>query len=164
MTGVQTCALPIWYAIETLTQSLQLTGFYGSWSAYSTPSSLPDPCDVASTTTIKAAMGLPIQGYQAGSLTAKPTVSTNCATYLSSANLAAGSDVLVVRFLDTTPVSIGGSTSSSAVYVQTNPADALVQVGGGTLGCTTDALGAADRKSTRLNSSHIPLSRMPSSA
>ena len=29
---------------------------------------------------------------------------------------------------------------------------------------TTTAVGSTDRKSTRLNSSHIPLSRMPSSA
>ena len=31
-------------------------------------------------------------------------------------------------------------------------------------GAISDAIGRIDRKSTRLNSSHIPLSRMPSSA
>ena len=46
----------------------------------------------------------------------------------------------------------------SAVTVATDLAVAVV------VGVIVSALAFADRKSTRLNSSHIPLSRMPSSA
>jgi type IV pilus assembly protein PilW len=62
---------------------------------------------------------------------------------IPSANLAEGSDVVVVRFLDSTPIAVAGTTVNTATYVQTNPVTALVQVGGGTVGCTTDAVGAA---------------------
>ena len=42
--------------------------------------------------------------------------------------------------------------------------DALQWTTARTIGVSGDATGTVDRKSTRLNSSHIPLSRMPSSA
>jgi type IV pilus assembly protein PilW len=132
------------YALDTLTQDLHLVGFYGAYSAYTTPASLPDPCTVTTTTNISAGMALPIQGYQAASLTAEPTLSTDCALLIPSANLAEGSDVLVVRFMESTPVSTAsGTTVATATYAQTNPVTALVQVGGATVTCTTDALGAA---------------------
>ena len=47
-----------------------------------------------------------------------------------------------------------GATSSDVVTVNSS----------GNVGIGTSSPGYKDRKSTRLNSSHIPLSRMPSSA
>ena len=52
-------------------------------------------------------------------------------------------------------VYIGWSTSGSITTYNSNQLADIYVVGGG---------GGGDRKSTRLNSSHIPLSRMPSSA
>ncbi len=133
------------YALDSLIQDLHLTGFYGAFAAYATPSALPDPCDTTESVML-AALGLPIQGYQAGSMTAKPTPPSSC-TLLTSANLAAGSDIVVVRFAEPTPI-LNGTTTSFATtsgerYLQANPATASIQNGGATATCSTDALGVA---------------------
>lgn len=130
------------FALDTITQDLRLAGFYGDYYGYSTPTSVPDPCDTA-TATLQSALGLPVHGYQAGSTTAKPTPPTACASLLTSANLAAGSDIVVIRYADTATVAIGATTAAADTYLQTNAVSAQVHAGGGTLSCTSDAAGVA---------------------
>lgn len=136
------------YALDTMVQDLHLAGFYGAYTAYSTPGSLPDPCDT-NATNMKTALGLPVQGYAAGSTTAKPTVSTACATYLTSANLQPGSDVLVVRYAETTTVPASTTTLSTESYLQANATSASIMAGGGTTSCTSDAQGGTTDVITR---------------
>ena len=133
------------FALDALIQDLHLTGFYGAFAAYTTPSALPDPCDTTQAVML-AALGMPIQGYQAGSMTAKPSPPSTC-TLLSAANLSAGSDIVVIRYAEPTPI-LNGTTTSFATtsgerYLQANPATAAIQNGGATADCTTDALGVA---------------------
>ena len=65
---------------------------------------------------------------------------------------------------------IASGTTTTTALVSTGNTDGTLQlqVNGTTPSVTLNTLGAvgvgSDRKSTRLNSSHIPLSRMPSSA
>ena len=58
-----------------------------------------------------------------------------------------------------------GNNSAELQFERTPPQDLVAEQGvlGGML-LSKDAIADVDRKSTRLNSSHIPLSRMPSSA
>jgi type IV pilus assembly protein PilW len=133
------------FALDALIQDLHLTGFYGAFAGYATPASLPDPCDTTESAML-AALGMPIQGYQAGSTTAKPSPPSSC-TLLSAANLAAGSDIVVIRYAEPTPLLNGTTTSvvttAGERYLQSNPATAIIQTGGATATCTTDALGVA---------------------
>lgn len=130
------------YAIDTVSQDVRLAGFLGAYRKYTAPTALPDTCDT-SNTTLQTAIGLPVQGYQASSLAAIPTLPSSCATWIPAANLQAGSDVLVVRRADTIAVVPGAATTAGDVYIQANPATAVVQTGGGTTSCTSDATGAA---------------------
>ena len=64
-------------------------------------------------------------------------------------------------------VTVTGASSLQAVTATTISATAVTATSITNSGPTTGAVRlpvASDRKSTRLNSSHIPLSRMPSSA
>ena len=128
------------YALDVLSQDLSVTGYLGPFRKYATPAALPDPCDVT-TAALQTAIGLPVQGYSAGSTTSKPTPPVTCAK-LVAANLAAGSDILVIRRADTSPVAIGAATPAGEVYLQSISAAAIVQAGGGTFDCANNVAGA----------------------
>jgi type IV pilus assembly protein PilW len=128
------------YALDTMIQDLHLAGFYGAYTAYNTPGSLTDPCDTTAATMLTG-LGLPVQGYTAGSTTAKPTVSTECDDFLTTANLQAGSDVIVVRYAETSTIAPGTATSATQRYLQANATSATLDVGGGTTTCTSDMKG-----------------------
>jgi type IV pilus assembly protein PilW len=130
------------YALDTLIQDLHLAGFYGAFSSYAIPAALPDPCDMTESVMLSS-LALGVQGYQAGSLSAKPTPPTACASLLTAANLAPGSDILVVRYAEPAPWTLDTATTAGDRYIQANPITAVIQNGGGTIDCGTDALGAA---------------------
>lgn len=135
------------FALDVLMEDLRHAGFYGAYYGYTTPTTLPDPCD-NSVSALQAALGLPVQGYQAAALASKPSPDSNCVTFsstsfLSAANLAAGSDILVVRYAEPAAEAIGATGVSGQRYLQANSASALVQTGTGTLTCTSDISGAA---------------------
>lgn len=130
------------YALDVISEDVRLTGYLGAYRKYTAPTALPDACETA-TATMLADIGLPVQGYQAASLAVAPSPAASCSTWLSSANLAAGSDILVVRRADTVTVAPGTATSAGDIYLQANPATAALQNGGGTTSCTSDAAGAA---------------------
>jgi type IV pilus assembly protein PilW len=129
------------YAMDVLIQDLQLAGFLGEYRAHVSATALPDPCvfDIGDLT---AAIHSPIQGYAAGSLTARPVLPASCATWLPAANLSPGSDVLIVRRADTQIVPIGTLTTAGTKFLQSSSHAFEVQEGGGTTSCTSKADGS----------------------
>ena len=95
-------------------------------------------------------------------------LSTKRLSQVVSINATAANDTVTIPLTSTL---ISDQTSSSSISLAVNIAGAWASLVSGTAtisrsGVTllTLASNAVDRKSTRLNSSHIPLSRMPSSA
>ena len=133
------------YAMDVLTQDLHHAGYYGRYSAYTVPASLPDPCITGDATALAAALGSPIQGYVAADQSSKPSLTgSTCGTYLTSANLHAGSDVLVIRRAETSVLAVGSNAVSGEVYIQTNPDTVSVQFGnGGAITTSSKADGGA---------------------
>ena len=133
------------YAIEFITQDVRHAGYYGELAAPpAVPGTAPDPCAAptagAVSDTVNSALAIPVQYISAASIPA------GCAALLTSANLIAGSDVVVVRRADTTVVNSAGAGTITAatVYLQTTGDTAEVQYGaGGAISNTQNAAGAA---------------------
>lgn len=118
------------YAMDTITQDLHHAGYYGQYFLNKVPAAAQDPCAISALADIQAAGGFPVQAYAAASATAGPDLSaTTCTTILSAANLSPGSDVLVVRRANTTPLAAGNTAVSNEVYVQSNPLEISFQLG-----------------------------------
>src|SRR3972149_6360508 len=63
------------YAIDLLYEDLRHSGYYGHFFDLGTPpSTLPNPCETGSAADLLAATAMPIQGYKAASLTARPDI------------------------------------------------------------------------------------------
>jgi type IV pilus assembly protein PilW len=141
------------YAIELLTQDFRHAGFYGQFAKLpAAPASAPDPCTVptdgAVSDTQNNALALAVQIFPAASFSAMPSPSTNCATLLTSANLIAGSDIVVVRRADTVP--LGTSVTGGTYYIQATPSSADIQLGvAGTITNTQNARGQASTLTRR---------------
>jgi type IV pilus assembly protein PilW len=144
------------YGMDALTQDLHHAGFYGSYSAYTDGTTIPDPCITGDETALTAALGDPVQGFIAASQTALPSLAgTTCATYLPNANLHPGSDILVIRRAETTPLRYPGDGLSpvvtaaspalaSEVYLQADPVTIDIQFGNGaSITSSTKASGGA---------------------
>jgi type IV pilus assembly protein PilW len=137
------------YAMDVLSQDLQVTGYFGSFRKLVAPTAAPDPCSLV-LTDLQTAFNLPVQAYNAPSLTTTPTLPASCNAYLPAANLAPGSDVVVLRRADTQFVAIGTATPAGQVYSQANPSTIDIHLGGGTTTCTSRADGAAAAVTRRL--------------
>jgi type IV pilus assembly protein PilW len=133
------------YAIEFLTQDVRHAGYYGELTTLpAVPGSAPDSCAAptagAVSDTSNSALALPVQRISAAS------IPTGCTSLLASANLASGSDIVVVRRADTTVVNSAGSgtITGSTVYLQTTGDTADVQYGvAGMISNAQNASGAA---------------------
>jgi type IV pilus assembly protein PilW len=130
------------YAMDVLSQDLQVTGYFGSFRKLTPPATAPDPCSVV-LADLQAAISLPVQVYNASSIGDQPTLPSSCDTVLPLDNLSPGSDVVVVRRSDTQIVPIGTATPAGQVYSQANPGMIEVHAGGGTTTCTSKADGSA---------------------
>jgi type IV pilus assembly protein PilW len=124
-------------AMWTLTQDINHAGYYGEF--YTLPgggAALPDPCLVAPAA-IYGALAYPIQGYDA-----PPTSPLSC---LSNANFVPGTDIVVVRYAEFTPLAPTDVPVTGEVYLQSSPLAAEVQVGAGgsAVGTTKKADGTA---------------------
>ena len=134
------------YATGTLSDDLKLAGFYGQFSALPPVPAAADPCETASATNLFNAMAVPVQVFRPASLTSYPDLSTTtcAATLLTNANLAPGSDVVVVRRASTAALAPTATALSGEVYVQANPDAAQIQFGnGGVPGISGTADGSA---------------------
>ena len=72
--------------------------------------------------------------------------------------------VLIILFSATVSASLNVTLSDQGTGVRTISENTLLSSGDLRIEIWDALSGGRDRKSTRLNSSHIPLSRMPSSA
>ena len=150
MTGVQTCALPI-----SGSRGLVGTRCAATDSWYDT-SCRPNAVTVGDGPTDIAVTSNRIWITNAGSGT---VTKINPNTNATIATVTVGTDPGPIAY-DGTAIWVAnrGGGTVSRVDASANTVVATIPVGGTPGGITTD------RKSTRLNSSHIPLSRMPSSA
>jgi len=144
------------YAMDTLALDLHHAGFYGRYTAYPDPTAVPDPCITGNEAALGTALSMPVQVLLAPDQSTRPSLAgTSCGTYLTSANLVPGSDILVVRRAETSSVRYIGDgftpavTSNSAtvsgeVYMQTDPTTASIQFGNGAaITPTSNAKGGA---------------------
>ncbi len=116
------------YAIDLIGQDLRHAGFYGQFQgSTTTPAALPDPCEVANLANLNAALALPVQGTSAPDFVTDPNAPGTCGAWLTAANLAPGSDILVIRRADSRVIT--AAPTLNEVYVQANPVQAEVQIG-----------------------------------
>ena len=158
------------YAVETVSTDLRHAGFYGhihDLSAIPAPASVPpDPCEDSDTAVLLSAMHFPVQGYR-GAINpdaAADITGTSCGGLLTAANLRKGSDVLVIRRVDTNPLTATTTTVSNAFYVQASATTAELQLGGGNvLGACAAAPSALEHcKADGNTASTIKLSNLSS--
>ncbi len=138
------------FAVDLVGNDLRHAGYYGEFGGRPSTSAftaLPDPCDLtllpagdvtAATTT--SPLAFHVQGYNAAALTTALTIPTACQTWIDSDSLKAGSDMLVVRRVDTVPLidleaspaRASATPTSGAIYAQTTTDTLSLQSGGGT--------------------------------
>lgn len=120
------------YAMETVAEDLKHAGFYGQLAILPALSGTPDPCAFGSAATLLAATALPVQAFRAANFTSRPDISTtSCGTLLPAANLAPGSDVIVVRRGDTHTMASTETATANEVYIQANSTQAEIRFGNG---------------------------------
>lgn len=123
------------YAIDLISNDLKHAGFYGEYAQLpSAPGSMPDPCVIPVQGNDPAAissLAFYVQGYPASSLTTQASVPAGCQGWIDTNTLKPGSDILVVRRLDTYPVLSGGTFDLGAVFVQASDSDLSIQYGSG---------------------------------
>jgi len=127
------------YAMDVLTQDLHLAGYYGQYGAYASGTTLPDPC-LTDSADLYNAINFPVQGFTDQETPSAPGIvpagypsltGTTCGTLLPNNNLMPGSDILVIRHVDTNPLNVGDNSVSGQVYLQTDPLGAAMQTGDG---------------------------------
>ncbi len=118
------------YALELLTDDLRHAGFFGSLGVFKAPVLASDPCATAEAE-LQESINLPLQVFRAANLASRPDLSTTTcpAGLLANANLAVGSDVIVIRRADTNALAVGDAATAGEVYVQANSIEADIQFG-----------------------------------
>jgi type IV pilus assembly protein PilW len=119
------------YAVNLLSDDIKHAGYYGQFfDLGDPPTTLQDPCETGSTGNLRTAMGMPLQGYTAASLTARPVISaTSCDEkgLFTNANIATGSDMIVVRRASTEVFT--GVPVDNEVYIQANNREVNILLG-----------------------------------
>ena len=135
------------YAVNLVTDDLRHAGYYGYFFDLGDPPAvLQDPCETATLANMKTAIGMPLQGYTAPSITDRITLAAYKATwdttttcdnkdFFTDANLAPGSDVVVVRRADTQIFT--GVPVDNEIYTQANNRELNILAG-------NDAAGTVD--------------------
>ena len=124
------------YAISMIADDLSLAGFYGFYSDIGESTALPDPCALTAASLL-VSISQPLQGYRAANLTTIPDINTTntCeASLLPPANLAQGSDILIIRRAETSVLSAHLATSDGIpkdkeVYILANSREAVILIG-----------------------------------
>ncbi|MBI2961729.1 MAG: PilW family protein [Betaproteobacteria bacterium] len=132
------------YAMDLITQDLHHAGYYGQFFAYPAGAAVPDPCATGDAAALQTAMSVPVQLYPAPDLTSIPALgATSCSVWINTANVQPGSDILVVRRAETSPLAVGSTATSNEVYLQANITTAEIQFGtGAAITSTSNASGA----------------------
>ena len=153
MTGVQTCALPI-CTVTTVAAA------EGVVSITVSPSfSVSDPAGNATVgATVLADTSVTYDREVTYDATAPTLTLAQAADQVDPAKNAA------IRFTLSANETLDAATVTASDFTVTNGSAVTVTGSGSSFTLTTTPSAQGDRKSTRLNSSHIPLSRMPSSA
>lgn len=111
------------YAMQILGEDLQVAGYWGEFSntADLPKADMPNPCVTAVTTAadkdgLEYAMAFPVQGIDS----APGSAAVGIAGCIAAANHQPGTDILIVRRLDTSPLTIAQTASNpdGQVYVQ----------------------------------------------
>lgn len=124
------------FALEVLSEEIRHAGFFGQLANFTAPAAAVDPC----ISPALADLFYPVQVYST-SLVAKVTPLPSC---LASAEVRAGSDILVIRRTETFPLGATDIAVSDQPYVQSNPGQGAIQLGGGVaVGTTLAATGSA---------------------
>jgi type IV pilus assembly protein PilW len=123
-------------AMWTLTQDINHAGYYGEFYTLPSAGALPDPC-VVTPAALYDALAFPVQGYDA------PLASPLAC--LSDANFVPGTDIVVVRYAEFTPLAPANVPRAGEVYLQSSTLAAEVQIGAGgsAVGTTKKADGTA---------------------
>jgi type IV pilus assembly protein PilW len=101
------------FAVQMVGDDVALAGHYGRlFTQLPVPGALPDPCEAASMPALRAAVALPLQGYDA-------PASSPITACVPVANHVAGTDILVVRRADS-QATAPASLIAPQVYMQTN--------------------------------------------
>src|SRR5438874_8946309 len=155
------------YAMDVLSQDFQVSGYFGSYRKISAPAVAPDPCSLL-LTDLQSSINLPVQTYDAPSLSTAPTLPASCNAYIPVGNLSAGSDIVVIRRADTQYLEVNPTPPAAylaahptfvapqpaptgQIYVQTNPSTIDIYAGNGsTPTCTSRADGAVAGVTRRL--------------
>src|SRR5258708_5122967 len=118
------------YALEILTNELRHAGFFGALGVFKPPTVASDPC-ATNKAVLQESMNLPLQVFRAANLASRPDLSTTtCAAgLLANANLAVGSDIVVIRRADTNALAVGDTPAAGEVYMQANAIEADIQFG-----------------------------------
>lgn len=150
------------FAVDLMGNDLRHAGYYGEFGGLPSASgfgALPDPCDLSllpvgdiMTATTGSPLAFHVQGYNAATLTTALAIPTACQNWIDATSLKAGSDILVIRRLDTlplidleaSPARTTATPTSGAIYAQTVTNTLSLQLGGGVaIDKTKTAAGAA---------------------
>jgi type IV pilus assembly protein PilW len=100
------------YAVQAISDDLRHSGYYGEFAfALAAGTTLPDPCELTTAATIRAALSFHLQGYN--------DPASSPLTCLNSANLVPGTDILVIRRANTVTTAIGALVGNE-IYLQAN--------------------------------------------
>jgi type IV pilus assembly protein PilW len=107
------------FATTLLSDDVGLAGYYGQYPiSVAVPGAMPDPCEAANMANLRAAMGMPVQGYNNPAHPLAAPIS-GC---IADANHVEGTDILVVRRADSKVTALASLTAAD-VYMQSNAAD-----------------------------------------
>lgn len=165
------------YALDLLFNDLRHAGYFGEYASLTAaPGSLPDPCAVPAEGAVVSGsansdhFAFHLQGYPAASLTASATIPAACASWIDSASLRPGSDIVVVRRVNTIPLvadppatdTTGTATTATVtaneVYVQADTGNMDVQHG---VAATINALKTAKDATATLQRRHPNINTTP---
>jgi type IV pilus assembly protein PilW len=165
------------YALDVLFNDIRHAGFFGDYSeSIAAPSSLPDPCSIPAEGAVVSGsanadhFALHIQGYPASDLNTAATIPAACASWIDSTTLRPGSDIVVVRRLNTVPLvpdppaadTDGTGTTATVtandLYAQTDTSNMDVQYG---VAATINATKTAKNAPTTLQRRHPSIMTSP---
>lgn len=95
------------FAMDLLQTDIRLAGYYGEFAAQPpVPGTLADPCTIpaegiVTANTTNSPLAFYVQGYPAANLTSLPSIPAGCSAWLDANSVQPGSDIVVVRRLET---------------------------------------------------------------